>query len=56
MWEINHPFPYDDIEVNKHFQQYVSVLNSGNLADVIKVRKNLIDTLDKDDNEYFIWQ
>lgn len=56
MWEITHPFPYDDIKVKRSFHKYIKGLNSGDLANVMKTRKEFINILDKGNAEYFIWQ
>ncbi len=56
MWEINHPFPYEDLVfVNKSIE-LEDYLEQENLDGVISYYRQMRDRLNKLDYEYMIWQ
>ena len=56
MWEINHPFPYDNQEFAELFAQYMAALLELNRAEVTGIRGQFEHILSKIDVEYLLWQ
>ena len=53
MWEINHPFPYDD---PVFVDAYQTILTTDNLEEIDQVHKQLKAHLGLEDYEYLVWQ
>lgn len=53
MWEINHPFPYDD---PVFLDAYQTILTADSLDEIDQIHKQLKDVLKHEDYEYLVWQ
>jgi hypothetical protein len=56
MWELNHPFPYDDSLFVIHYQNFIVALNDKNLDEARAQRKLLKEYLSDADYEYMVWE
>ena len=56
MWELNHPFPYDDQEFVRYYSLYMESLEACDYNNVIKLRKQFKGILRNEDLEYLLWQ
>ncbi|HHU78508.1 MAG: hypothetical protein ACOX27_02490 [Caldicoprobacterales bacterium] len=56
MWEITHPFPYDDQTFIGLFEQYISALDDFDISRAEMIRTRLSTELKKADFEYLAWQ
>ncbi len=56
MWEINHPFPYDDAGFVHIYAQFLRLEIESDPAAVRIARKALKNLLDPEDYEYMTWQ
>ena len=53
MWELNHPFPYDDRDFTA---LYGSILKAEDLPDIEEYRNKLEEHLEPLDYQYMVWQ
>ena len=56
MWELAHPFPYDDSLFVIYYQNFITSLNNNNLDEAREQRKLLKECLSDVDYEYMVWQ
>lgn len=56
MWELNHPFPYDDKIFIESFTEYLDILNAGNLKAALLKKEEIKKELSQMDYEYLVWQ
>lgn len=56
MWEINHPFPYTSPEFIELFTSYLDSLKSNEYVEVLNIRRQFEQIMDKNDVEYLLWQ
>lgn len=56
MWELNHPFPYDDSIFVNHYQKFIEALIDKNIDEARVQRKILKEHLSDVDYEYMVWQ
>ncbi len=56
MWEINHPFPYEDSFVINKTIELESFLEKESITGVVYFHSQMRDYLNKIDYEYMIWQ
>lgn len=56
MWEIQHPFPYQDADFVEHFECFLSVASENDLAGAEKIHLGFKAFLDRQDFEYLVWQ
>lgn len=56
MWEINHPFPYDNCEVQNAFSGYKKALSEGDRAGAMRMKQKIHDSVSTMDFEYLLWQ
>jgi hypothetical protein len=53
MWEINHPFPYADVDF---IRLYTAFMATAELRLAELIRRQLKNTLNPEDDEYMLWQ
>ncbi|MFC2082179.1 hypothetical protein ACFLR4_00270 [Bacteroidota bacterium] len=56
MWEITHPFPYDDPKFEEFYSSLLEAAAQKNMAAVKTARTKLREYLGKEDFEYMAWQ
>lgn len=56
MWELNHPFPYQDNKFTEIYSLFLRALEECKTEDIIKYRGQLKQILSKHDFEYMVWQ
>ncbi len=56
MWELNHPFPYQDNKFTETYALFLRALKENKTEDILKYRRHLKQILNKHDFEYMIWQ
>ncbi len=56
MWEINYPFPYEDLKFKKLYIQFLALSLNVSLDKILMLRKDIKEYLDKRDYQYLIWQ
>jgi len=56
MWELNHPFPYEDSDFSEIYAIFLEAASDGILDKVIRCRSFLKETLNKPDYEYMVWE
>ena len=55
-WELQHPFPYEDLRFVAAYTAMFEALKAGNNASVRRSRKELASLLSTDDFDYMTWQ
>lgn len=56
MWELNHPFPYQDSKFTETYSLFLRALKEHKTEDILKYRSQLEQILSKHDFEYMVWQ
>lgn len=56
MWELNHPFPYNDSVFISKTMELDSLFDNKDVSGILNYYRNMKDYLDKLDYEYMIWQ
>lgn len=56
MWEIAHPFPYEDLQFVETYAALLSALQAAEERDVYVARAHLTAQLSAHDHEYMVWQ
>ena len=56
MWELNHPFPYTEIQFVKVYEAFLEKTGGYYLVEVLEERKQLKNILSTNDYEYMVWQ
>ena len=56
MWEITHPFPYDDPKFEEFYSSLLEATRQKDAATAKTARVKLREYLDEDDFEYMTWQ
>jgi hypothetical protein len=56
MWEINHPFPYDDAGFTHAYAQCLALTPENDIAALHAIRQELKHLLTLEDYEYMAWQ
>lgn len=56
MWELNHPFPYNDSVFISKTMELDSLFDNEDVSGILNYYRNMKDYLDKLDYEYMIWQ
>ena len=56
MWELNHPFPYQDSAFVEVYSFFINALDANDSAKVLECRDDLKRLLDTKDYEYMVWQ
>jgi hypothetical protein len=56
MWELNHPFPYQDSKFTEIYSLFIRALKENKTEGILKYRSQLKQILSKNDFEYMIWQ
>jgi hypothetical protein len=56
MWELNHPFPYEDSDFSEIYSIFLEAAQEGTLEKVIRCRSFLKETLNTPDYEYMVWE
>jgi hypothetical protein len=56
MWELNHPFPYEDVEFVEVYSLFLEAAGAGDAAGVARCRAFLREMLNALDYEYMVWQ
>ncbi len=56
MWEINHPFPYDDEKIVNKYGEFISALDKEDTTEAINIREDILSMLSDDDYQYMVWQ
>jgi len=56
MWELNHPFPYEDVEFIQIYSLFLEAAAAGDVQGVARCRAFLRETLNALDYEYLVWQ
>ena len=56
MWELNHPFPYQDSVFTETYSLFLEALKEHKTEDILKYRGQLKQILSKHDFEYMVWQ
>lgn len=56
MWELQHPFPYDDTDFVTDYGDMMRALTAGDERRVASIRMVLKERLSRDDWEYMTWQ
>lgn len=56
-WEINYPFPYNDLNIIHNFKRYKNSLDNNDSFYLVHEKRNALLTLLKEEQqEYMIWQ
>ncbi|MBN2380472.1 hypothetical protein JXM67_11795 [candidate division WOR-3 bacterium] len=55
-WELDHPFPYQDMAFTVMYSAFLKALDEGDSASVHECRTGLKQMLGKKDYEYMVWQ
>ena len=56
MWELNHPFPYEDSDFSEIYAIFLDAAAEGNRDSVLRCRTFLKETLNTPDYEYMVWE
>jgi hypothetical protein len=56
MWELNHPFPFDNQKFRDVYSSLLLAWEANNAAEFFKLRRELKRILSQDDFEYMVWQ
>jgi hypothetical protein len=56
MWEINHPFPYEDHKFISLYSSFLEFAPDRQRNAVWSIRRTLCELLSKVDYEYLVWQ
>ncbi|MEA3475507.1 MAG: hypothetical protein U9R23_03555 [Candidatus Cloacimonadota bacterium] len=56
MWELNHPFPYENSKFTETYSLFLKALEENKPDDIFKYRSQLERILSKRDFEYMVWQ
>ncbi len=56
MWEINHPFPYDNVMLINETEELANAMLEGKEDALIEYHQNMSRLLNEVDYEYMIWQ
>jgi len=56
MWELNHPFPYDNPEFIENYADFMKALDENDKDMIVHCRMQLRKILDQADFEYMVWQ
>ncbi len=56
MWELNHPFPYEEKKFSETYSLFLNALEENNSENILKYHCELKQILSKADFEYMIWQ
>lgn len=56
MWELNHPFPYEDSDFSEIYAIFLEAAAEGNVDSVLRCRAFLKETLNSPDYEYMVWE
>jgi hypothetical protein len=56
MWELNHPFPYDDAGFMQAYARYLTLTPVSDPAALHAIRQELKHLLKQEDYEYMTWQ
>jgi hypothetical protein len=56
MWELNHPFPYEDGDFSEIYAIFLEAASEGDADTVMRCRAFLKETLNRPDYEYMVWQ
>lgn len=56
MWELNHPFPYEDSDFSEIYSIFMEAAQEGTLEKVLRCRSFLKETLNTPDYEYMVWE
>jgi hypothetical protein len=56
MWELDHPFPYQSFEFSSLYQSFLDQTNLKDFDEVIYLRKQLKEILNREDYEYLLWE
>jgi hypothetical protein len=56
MWEITHPFPYDDTWFVQTYSAFLDAAENHDQQAVDKLRRELASILNDDDYQYMVWQ
>ncbi len=55
-WELNHPFPYNNAEFNKHYPKLMHALDANEESHVVQAKTGLKNCLNQIDFQYMNWQ
>jgi hypothetical protein len=56
MWELNHPFPYEDSDFSEIYSIFLQAASEGTFDKVLRCRAFLKETLNMPDYEYMVWE
>jgi hypothetical protein len=56
MWELNHPFPYDDSDFSEIYTVFLQAASDGDADKVFRCRAFLKEILNTPDYEYMVWE
>jgi hypothetical protein len=56
MWELNHPFPYQDSAFIETYSTFIGALDENDSLKVTECRAELKNLLNQQDYEYMVWQ
>ena len=56
MWELNHPFPYEDVQFVEVYSLFLETAAAGDSEGVARCRAFLREILNAMDYEYMVWQ
>lgn len=56
MWELNHPFPYEDSDFSEIYAIFLEATAEGDTDSVLRCRTFLKETLNTPDYEYMVWE
>lgn len=56
MWELNHPFPYEDSDFSEIYAIFLEAAAKGDANTVFRCRTFLKEVLNTPDYEYMVWQ
>ncbi len=56
MWEINHPFPYEDKWFEETYSNFIKAAENNHIGEANALRAELREILNEDDYQYMVWQ
>lgn len=56
MWELNHPFPYEDSDFSEIYTIFLEAAAEGDADKVLRCRTFLKEVLNTPDYEYMVWE
>lgn len=56
MWEMNHPFPYNDHWFTETYGNFIKAAGEHDMVKVQYLRNELREILNEDDYQYMVWQ